>query len=186
MMSALMHRTEQGPTTAQANNRRIGTWLTKLSSYLTFTRDFREQSDAERAEFWAELILVMAGAELPTTVWNADAIRFCRRRFKFFPSAAELCEALNAYAEPIRAAAREHWQRQRLAPASALQTGYDLTPKDQSFLKGWQENNTDGFRQLAVGRGTTPEEARRSSLSLLNQQCPQLYQRLMEGEQHHA
>lgn len=186
MSAVVTHLPDRSHTVAQARNRRIGGWLTKLASYVQHSREFRDKPEKERAEFWAELVLVMAEAELPDTVWNADAVRFCRRRFKFFPCAAELCAALNEYAEPLRAAAREQWQRERISRHSSSDSSQELTPKDRVFLAGWHEANTDGFRQLAFGRGTTPDEARRSSLSLLKQQAPRAYQQLVEDQKYHA
>lgn len=176
---------EFSPDTARAQqqrkNRQIGTWLTKLSSYLTHSNEFRQMDERDRAVFWAELVEVMAEADLPDAAWTSDAIRFCRRQFKFFPCAAELCRALEQHVEPMKAAAQQRWEQEKIRHVAPRGDG-SISRDDLIWLERFREASADGFNALADGRGTNPEEARHSALTLMRQQAPAAYAALNEAE----
>lgn len=176
---------EFSPETARAaqqrRNRKIGAWLTKLSSYLKHSNEFREMGQQARAEFWAEMVLVMAEADLPDAAWTADSIRFCRRQFTFFPSAAELCRALERHVEPVLAAAQQRWEQEKISRSAPRGDG-SLSRDDLGWLDRFHEAAADGFRALGVERGTNEDEARHSALTLLRQQAPAAYATLGEAE----
>lgn len=168
----------------QRRNRLIGKWLTRLSSYVVHSNEFKAQDQRERAVFWAELVEVMSGAGLPDEIWNADAIRFCRRKFKFFPSAAELCAALSEYAEPIRAAQREQWEAEKRRAALPAYNG--LTKMESTWLSTFRKLAADDFRGYADERGTNVSEARHSAITLLRRMAPAAYELLSDCEKRDA
>lgn len=172
-------------TTRHLKNQRIGKWLTKLASYLQHSREFREANETIKAEFWAELVQVMAEADIPDIAWNIDAIRYCRRRFKFFPCAAELCETLNEYAAPIRAAALEEWKKQQTQKMMTSAEGRAfsaMSPMDHLWLAYFRRHAESNFQHLATERGTNCTEARHAALSLLRQQSRAAYKALHDDE----
>ncbi len=165
----------------QRRNRQIGTWLTKLSSYLAHSVEFREMDERARTVFWAELVEVMAEADLPDAAWTSDSIRFCRRQFKFFPCAAELCRALEQHVEPVLAAQRQRWEHEKISHSRPHGDG-SIPLDERLWLDRFRESAADGFRSLGDERGTNPNEARHSALTLLRQQAPTAYASLDEME----
>lgn len=182
-MSHAVTRAAEHPQTAdQLKNQRIGKWITKLASYLQHSREFRECDELTKARFWAELVQVMAEADIPETAWSTDAIRYCRRRFTFFPCAAELCETLHEYAAPIRAAELEEWKKQQTKRAVAASDDTNLSPLDGSWLAYFRRHAENDFQDLAIERGTNRAEARHAALSLLRQQSYAAFCTLSEYE----
>lgn len=165
----------------QRRNRQIGSWLTKLSSYLTHSVEFREMDERGRAVFWAELVEVMAEADLPDAAWTSDSIRFCRRQFKFFPCAAELCRALERHVEPVLAAQKQRWEQEKISHSRPRGDG-SIPLDERLWLDRFREAVADGFRSLGEERGTNPDEARHSALTLMRQQAPAAYATLNESE----
>ncbi|MXV43486.1 hypothetical protein GS501_00120 [Saccharibacter sp. 17.LH.SD] len=183
MSTVVEFNADQKLSYQQAKNRRVGQWLTKLASYVAHSKEFREKNEEYRGRYWAELVAVMVEAEnIPDEAWSADAIRFCRRRFTFFPSAAELCAALAEFSEPLRAAQRKKWEKQRATRAISSHGG-GLSVFAQSCLRNYHRQAEDGFQELASLRGTHPAEARRAALSFLRQQSPEAYETLGVTEQ---
>lgn len=166
----------------QKLNRQIGNFLQKLGTYLVHSNEFKAIPDKARAEFWAELIAVMAESDLPHSVWsNPHAIRFCRREFRFFPSAAELTHALRQFSEPLIQAERRAWEESR-AQAPHRDVANGLSIRDTSFLEDFRRKQADDFKTLAAARETTPEEARYSSLTLLKSLSIKAYNCLTDVE----
>lgn len=166
----------------QKLNRQIGNFLQKLGTYLVHSNAFKAYSERARAEFWAELIAVMAESDLPHSVWtNLHAIYFCRREFSFFPSAAELTDALRRFSEPLIQAERRAWEERRVkAPYQDVANG--LSIRDTSLLEEFRRKQADDFKTLAAARGTTPKEARYSALSLLKSLSIKAYSCLTDVE----
>ncbi|UMM63165.1 hypothetical protein [Aristophania vespae] len=163
------------------NARQIGSWVQKLSSYLSHSVEFREQPESFRKEFYIELVAALIEEDLPDAIWGLDAIRFVRRHCNFFPSLKTLCDLLQEFSTPIReadckkAAAFE-------AKRNVSYAGKTLSPMEMLWLRLYHENKNDDFKNLAKKRATNPHEARQSFLSLLHQMAPSIYASLSEGE----